>query len=78
MRAVGPGWPRRRPTGTKAVRAAAASPASKPVAGLLVAPMRWHTQDRAVYGHAAVASKIAASISLPFRQGPGRCRYPHP
>ena len=60
------------------MRAAAVGLASKPVAGLLVAPMRWHTQDTAVYGHAATASKIAASISLPFRQGPGRCRPPHP
>ena len=52
------------------MRAVAAGPASRPVAGLLVAPMRWHTQHTAVYRHAATASKIAVSISLPFRRVP--------
>ena len=37
---------------------------SKPVVWLLLAPMRWHTEDAAVHRLAATASKIAVSISL--------------
>jgi hypothetical protein len=43
------------------------SRASKPVVWMLLAPMRWHTEDVAVQRLAATASKIAVSISLPFR-----------
>jgi len=51
------GWRARRTT----------SPASKPVVWLLLAPMRWHTEDVAVHRLAATASRIAFSISLSFR-----------
>ncbi len=44
------------------------SPASKPDAGLLLAPIRWHTEDVAVQRLAATASTIAVPISFPSRQ----------
>ena len=52
------------------------SPGSKPIVWLLLAPMRWHTEDVAVQRLAATASKIAVSIGLPLRQRCGRCRHP--
>src|SRR6516164_2760289 len=51
--------------------------ASKPVAWLLLAAMRWHIEDVAVQSLAATASKIAASISLPFRYGPADAAWPN-
>ena len=44
------------------------SPASKPAAWLLLAPMRWHTEDVAVHKLAATASRIAVSITLSLRR----------
>jgi hypothetical protein len=43
------------------------SPASKAAVWLLLAPLRWHTEDIAVHKLAATASKIAFSISLSLR-----------
>ena len=40
---------------------------SKPAAGLLLAPLRWYTEDVAVHRLAVTASRIAFSISLSRR-----------
>ena len=40
---------------------------SKPAAGMLLAPLRWHTEDVAVHTLAATASRIALSIGLSLR-----------
>jgi len=42
-----------------------------------LAAMRWHIEDVAVQRLAATASKIAASISLPFRSGPADAAWPN-
>src|SRR5277367_6350265 len=46
------------------------SRASKPAVSLSLAPLRWHTEAVAVHTLAAMASRMALSISLPLRLGP--------
>ena len=51
------GWRARRKTSRR----------SKPAAGLLLATLRWHTEDVAVHRLAVTASRIAFSMSLSLR-----------
>src|SRR5689334_5841578 len=43
------------------------SRASKPAVSVALAPLRWHSEAVAVHTLAAMASRIALSISLPLR-----------
>jgi hypothetical protein len=45
------------------------SRASKPAVSLSLAPLRWHSEAVAVHTLAAMASKMALSISLPPSPG---------
>jgi hypothetical protein len=53
-------------TGRRASRTT--SPTSNPLAWVLLAAIRWHTDDAAVHTLAATASTIALSITVSFRR----------